>query len=323
MSHFNVLVVGDVDYNMAPFHEFECDGIDDEFVQTIDVTDDYKKEFEEAKAQYAKEVAEGADEKATRYSFKGKTFREFIEKYNGIHFAESVDKLDLTSHEKHKFRYFLPVEGAEDDFRVFKRTNPNKFYDYYGKGWKGLLLKEKGENGKDQYVNEAYKRDVDFERMWKKREEEVRANYRKVIQAIGFVPKLNRPWESLIPLFAPDDGSEPQMTKKEASTIYERQKAVKAFGKALKDGLISYDDVGIFGLVDEYAMSEDEFVESKHIHALVFGWVKDREYHSEGDMGWWAFVSNEKEPKSWDKEYMDFINSLDDDDFLTIVNCHI
>ena len=37
MSHFTVMVVGDdVDYQLAPFHEFECTGVDDEFVQNID-----------------------------------------------------------------------------------------------------------------------------------------------------------------------------------------------------------------------------------------------------------------------------------------------
>ena len=51
MSHFSVLVVGDVDYNMAPFHEFECDGIDDEFIQDLDVT-------EEAKSGYKKYIEE-------------------------------------------------------------------------------------------------------------------------------------------------------------------------------------------------------------------------------------------------------------------------
>lgn len=322
MSHFNVLVVGDVDYNMAPFHEFECDGRDDEFIKTIDITDRLRKEFEEAKAQYAKELAEGADEQTTKYSFKGNTFRDYLENYHGLHFAESADKVDTSSGEKHKYGYFYPVEGTEDDFRAFNRTNPDHFYDYYYDGWKGFLLKEKDEDGKDQWTNLARKKDIDFERMWVTEEEKARALYRKVIDAIGFVPKLKRPWKSLIPLFSPDDGSTPQMTKKEVCAIYDRQKAVKAFEKAKKEGRITYDDVGIFGMVDNFAMSEDEYVTSRHIHALTFGWVKDRKYVSNGNMGWWAIVTDKKDPNEWDKEYKSFIESLDDDDLLTIVGCH-
>lgn len=46
MSHFTVLVVGDdVEKALAPFHEFECTGQDDEYVQTLDVTEEVRSEF--------------------------------------------------------------------------------------------------------------------------------------------------------------------------------------------------------------------------------------------------------------------------------------
>lgn len=40
MSHFAVLVVGEVEHNLAPFHEFECTGTDNEFVQDVDQTEE-------------------------------------------------------------------------------------------------------------------------------------------------------------------------------------------------------------------------------------------------------------------------------------------
>lgn len=49
MSHFTVLVIGDnVEKQLAPFHEFECTGRDDEYVQDIDKTDDERANFEES-----------------------------------------------------------------------------------------------------------------------------------------------------------------------------------------------------------------------------------------------------------------------------------
>ena len=120
MSHFAVLVVGDVDHNMAPFHEFECDGRDDEFIQDIDKTEEYRSDFEKAKARYAKEVAEGADAQTTRYSFKGSTFREYLTDYCGLKSLEIGEELDLK--EKHKFGYAKHLGG--DDFQVIDRTNP-------------------------------------------------------------------------------------------------------------------------------------------------------------------------------------------------------
>jgi hypothetical protein len=47
MSHFSVLVIGkNVDDQLAPFHEFECTGEDNEYVQDIDITDETRKSFE-------------------------------------------------------------------------------------------------------------------------------------------------------------------------------------------------------------------------------------------------------------------------------------
>lgn len=50
MSHFTCLVIGEnVDEQLAPFHEFECTGENDQYVQTIDQTDEMLKEYENYK----------------------------------------------------------------------------------------------------------------------------------------------------------------------------------------------------------------------------------------------------------------------------------
>lgn len=47
MSHFTVMVVGDdVKAALAPFHEFECTGLDDQYVQVIDETEEFLKDYE-------------------------------------------------------------------------------------------------------------------------------------------------------------------------------------------------------------------------------------------------------------------------------------
>lgn len=46
MSHFSVLVVGDnVEDQLAPFHEFECTGEDDQYIQEIDQTEEARAEY--------------------------------------------------------------------------------------------------------------------------------------------------------------------------------------------------------------------------------------------------------------------------------------
>lgn len=49
MSHFTVLVIGDdVEAQLAPFHEFECTGENDQYVQSIDETEKVRVEFAHA-----------------------------------------------------------------------------------------------------------------------------------------------------------------------------------------------------------------------------------------------------------------------------------
>lgn len=48
MSHFTVLVVGeDVASQLAPYHEFESTGIDDEYVKDVDVTADVRTRIDD------------------------------------------------------------------------------------------------------------------------------------------------------------------------------------------------------------------------------------------------------------------------------------
>ena len=304
---------------MAPFHEFECDGIDDEFIEDIDIT-------EECKQSYQKQLEEHPEETKKSYP----TLKDFISGYYGLKFAESRDKVNTAG--DHKWGYFYPAEsGADDDFVAFNRTNPNKFYDYYGSGYRGLKLKKpikamnfkKGVEEETFYTNEALKKDVDFEGKWAEDEQKAREEHRKVVAALGYLPSLEHTWASLVDKFYPKDGSEPTMTRDEARELYDSQKPVRDWQALFKEKKFDIMEFGVYSKVDDFCMSEDEYVASRHIHALTFGYVINREYHSNGDMGWWAIVSNEKDPNAWDKEYQQFLESLPDDAQLTILDCHI
>lgn len=47
------------------------------------------------------------------------------------------------------------------------------------------------------------------------------------------------------------------------------------------------------------------------------------EWHERGKMGWWAFVSNEKATDNWKSEFKEFLDNLDEDTIVTVVDCHI
>lgn len=53
MSHFSVMVIGqNVEKQLAPFHEFECTGVVDEYVQSVDKLEQAKADYAEAKRTY-------------------------------------------------------------------------------------------------------------------------------------------------------------------------------------------------------------------------------------------------------------------------------
>ena len=47
MSHFTVLVIGDEpEVQLQPYHEFECTGTSDQYVQNVNKTDEAREEYE-------------------------------------------------------------------------------------------------------------------------------------------------------------------------------------------------------------------------------------------------------------------------------------
>lgn len=53
MSHFTVLVIGEnVDKQLAPYHEFECTGRNDQYIQDVDITEEIRADYEKATSTF-------------------------------------------------------------------------------------------------------------------------------------------------------------------------------------------------------------------------------------------------------------------------------
>lgn len=153
MSHFTVLVIGkEPEKQLAPYHEFECTGFDDEYIQDVDKTEEHKKDF----------LARNEENK-TKYP----TFKKYLEEYEEI--KEKDDSEDS------KYSYFETDEKGEV-IKVVRRTNPNAQWDWYQLGgrWTGafkLKPNTEGEIGKPGLMtegadlgtyNQTEKKNIDF-----------------------------------------------------------------------------------------------------------------------------------------------------------------
>jgi hypothetical protein len=76
----------------------------------------------------------------------------------------------------------------------------------------------------------------------------------------------------------------------------------------------------------DFGVAKDETKQHylKRVSSVAtFAVLHDGEWHEQGDMGWWGIVSDEKEPDDWDAEFDKIMASLDPDDEVTVVDCHI
>lgn len=304
MSHFTVLVIGeDVEAQLQPFHEFECTGENDEYVQDLDIT-------ENARANFKNETGIG--------------FREFVDYYYGykaVKFGEEPDKEDV-----HKYGYVLLDESGEVS-KVFERTNPNAKWDWYQVGgrWQGLLKLKEGRTGEvgnlspiaafqgqtyedETHCDSARIGDVDFAFMRKSVEDQAREEYSKAMEAIVSVngSKTWKTWETA----REEDGEIDQIRKD-----YLDQPEVKAIKKA-------FDSVWINA--DRFQMEESQYVKEAGDGAFVtYAVLKDGVWYEKGEMGWWGMASGEKEDSVWNEEFAKLIEGLSDDTLITVVDCHI
>jgi len=132
MSHFAVMVVTkkaptreSISEALQPYHEYECTGINDKFVQDIDITD-----------QVRAAMADG----------EFKTLESALIDYgleNRIVSDES--EVEKTGNGTHKYGYAVVKEGQL--IKAIDRTNPNKKWDWWeiGGRWSGRLLNKSGE----------------------------------------------------------------------------------------------------------------------------------------------------------------------------------
>ncbi|NJO50840.1 MAG: hypothetical protein HC840_16885 [Leptolyngbyaceae cyanobacterium RM2_2_4] len=133
MSHFAVLVIGsNIDEQLAPYHEFECTGQNDEYVQNVDITDEVLAQMEES---------EESDKLKDALSYYGLENRVVSDESDA-----EIDGEDA----KHKYGFAVVKNGKL--IKAVNRTNPNRKWDWYQVGgrWSGLL-KLKPEFAKNKF----------------------------------------------------------------------------------------------------------------------------------------------------------------------------
>lgn len=330
MSHFTVMVVTEtpdqVEAVLQPYHEFECTGIDDQYVIDVDKTEEFLKEYNEETRKMV--VIDG--EYLSPYDDKFKVpkdrehplDRDYTYNTDGfikeeIPFNKIYPTFEQFMIDWHSWEVNGKYTRIEND-RVIDRTNPNKKWDWWqiGGRWSGFLKPKnkqigvKGEPGlmnsefDAEGVDQSIKSNIDFESRMQDAAKEAAEKYDKMQVSIA-----GRDWIGW------DECREKFDSIKDAREFYHGQEVIKDMKKL--------DDSFYFD-AEEYKVDRDKFINTKANAAIsTFAVLKDGKWYERGDMGWWGCVSDEKDQSDWNAEFKDLIDTIPDDACITIVDCHI
>lgn len=312
MSHFSVLVVTktgsdeEIEAVLQPFHEYECTGTKDEYVVWVDETEEKTEEFNNDTIPM---ICEGDKPLFSKYDDQAKKFwrREGIG-------TSSNDKLELPVGFSLKDIQAATVYGTleeylrdwcgcdDDNFigsTVGRHTNPNAQWDWWvvGGRWSNRLLSVDGVKG-DHWI----KSQVDFSTQISTAEKEAESEYNKTMLLTNGEPF--KTWGFV---------RESMDNIEAARGVYGDQPAVKAIRA-------EYDNP--FYPVDDFALSKEDYIKLKGREAIgTFAALVDGKWMQKGDMGWFGMVSDEDD--SWYDGYQAMLDSIPDDHYLTVVDCHI
>lgn len=337
MSHFSVLVITDEEPDhdvlaavLQPFHEYECTGVEDQYVVDVDVTEEVLSGYAKATETRLRDP-DGALH--NRFDESGNWKPEFSQPGDYGQRRELIPD-GWTSVE-------IPTSDVEDietwakdyggwfkrDGRFYDRTNPNKKWDWWAVGgrYNGRLLTVagdgmKGEGGLMTPVKatgfDAVRRDnLDFAAMKLARQAERQKWLDEVVAkaklepgeidaAFAAVARYQAEWQTL------------PHPRPRGSEYYAWMRSHSHDGD-----LAARLSEPNFELPDVTTTTAEWVSAAPSITA--FAVLKDGEWTERGSMGWWGMVADEKDRNEWEPAVSALVDTLPGERWITVVDCHI
>jgi len=357
MSHFSCLVIGkNVKEQLQPYHEFECTGIIDQYVQDVDKTEEARKQFLESETRrYRSPNGELHDPYQDRFYRVATTDAEKAIKNpmgcgcgNGVSWSSK----DWNDGKGYSARFHFVPDGWEEievptkDIETFAEWAA----DYYGvKIWPHFDTIPDRDNEEYKYgyitiestgelksVIDRTNPDAHWDwwtvggrysdRLLLKNGTRGDVSVKEFIDFDGMIQakkdEAGKLWDEAHAILAdyPIHTAWPILRESlgvdAARKAYNKQPAILAWSKSTGD--IRYEDT------DDFLISREEYCNNAGLRALgAFAFVKDGKWAQKGDMGWWGMASNEMSDNEWYSWVAEQMKALSDDEMITMVDCHI
>lgn len=308
MSHFTVMVIGDnPEEQLEPYDEnLE---VDERVVGDVSYKD--KSNFVDVYTKFVSGRNYGPTNENEAIKNSKLTFDELYSKY-GTDWNGDIWR-----------------KNENNVWVEYSTYNPDSKWDWYQLGgrWNDFLKLKKGKKGikgspsllddqpsnKNDYCDRALKKDIDFDGMRSKAEEDARKNYEKVLSVFGgCIPKVDHSWKTIINDNNPYFNS---MTIDEKREFFHNQPALIKVKEHEKELGYDFD-------IENYQYTLDEYIQKARNESIsTFAVVKNGVWYEKGHMGWWACVSNEND--KWNTEFNKLLDETLDDELISIYDCHI
>ena len=326
MSHFSVLVITDeeptrevLSKTLQPWHEYECTGIDDEYVVDVDVTEELMEKWNGEKSvvrlsdgsvisRYDDRCYVATDKK----DVLGRPEKEFRLPDGAT--EETMPQREFSAATGESLQDFAMDWGGwsmKDDGRFYDRTNPNKKWDWWSVGGRySNRLRVNGEKS-----DQARVADLELSAM-------KRANQGEREQWIGRCCSEAGITREELEIACREDGP--------AHDDWMALPEPKPRGEAYREWLTEQGgDRAILAkarrcwdIPNTGGKSFAEWIDGTSALS-TFAVVKDGQWFERGNMGWWGVVFDEKDPDEWDRELDRLVGNLGPDQYVTFVDCHI
>lgn len=333
MSHFTVMVIGDEpEKQLAPYHEYECTGVDDEYVIDIDCTEEVEEwKKETVWVGFSKETGEAdyhLNEEQAVKNLNDITTMSRVEWIESKH-EEDEDAETLDEYINDWFGY-----KQDDEGRYWQHTNPNSKWDWYQVGgrWSGFFkMKDsargelgekswcnKNENIAANYADVTTKGNIDLEGMMEDIRKEKEITFNHLVAAMGDTTPVA--WATIREEFEDIEDARKAYRNsdfKQAIAAYEKEHDVRL------DSFMGdmYEDYYLHLPLKQARL---RYVETAAMNVITpYAFVKDSEWVQRGEMGWWGMSSNEMEKDDWTQAFYKMFQELPDDTLITMVDCHI
>lgn len=320
MSHFTVLVPAENELHLEqvlmPYHEYECTGIEayTEFVVEYPAVEAEQAAIEIVSKDYVQND-EVLKEKYEGYLAEG-DLASIFDDWSGLIFDEQGNVGRLTNPNA-KWDWWL-VGGRWTGKLILKEPAPDGAYS----GKPGLMTSA---NTDPRRADSAYVKDVDWNAIHAERIGRVMGKYDtyhqcldEVLEVGGASPshkeKAAKAWN--------DDGGRGEICRKAFDTIDDYALSLAVDDLAYERGHHWFDTFQ--ESADIHYKSREEYAAMFGKEAVTYAFIDTGgNWNQRGEMGWWGMDDKEKGTPDYDAVFWKFVESLEPEQRIYIVDCHI